>query len=155
MITFRPHHFLCTLGFAGKGYSPQFIRNFSRIAQQLRSKEGDSVKLQVVHKTDSICSACPLQQGALCKHQTRIEQLDAAHQQALGLKNGQVLTWGQAKQRIGQRVTLQRFERMCASCSWKPLGLCRNALKQLLSTTNSDGFRNDDSCEQPPKQKTS
>ncbi|MEM7403476.1 MAG: DUF1284 domain-containing protein [Myxococcota bacterium] len=133
MIPFRPHHFLCALGFAGKGYSPEFIRNFSHIAQQLRSPQGNQLKLKVVNKTDSICSACPLQRGSLCHHQPRINQLDTRHSHALSLKEGQVVTWGQAKQRICQHITPQRFDHICAPCSWRRLGLCKQALKQLLA----------------------
>ena len=34
MLEFRPHHFLCTLGFEGKGYSDEFVRNYYRYADQ-------------------------------------------------------------------------------------------------------------------------
>ena len=39
MLKFRPHHFLCTLGFQGKGYSPGFVANFQAIADRLRGPD--------------------------------------------------------------------------------------------------------------------
>ena len=38
MLSFRPHHFLCTLGFEGKGYSDAFTRNMAEIADALRAR---------------------------------------------------------------------------------------------------------------------
>lgn len=66
-ITFRPHHFLCTLGFQGKGYSPSFVENYTRHVEALHDNE--DVEIEVVEKGDTICSACPHQKkgGAMKK----------------------------------------------------------------------------------------
>ena len=56
-IKFRPHHFMCTLGFRGKGYSLGFVRNYKKIVQQLNDDE--ETQIEVVPFMDSTCSACP------------------------------------------------------------------------------------------------
>jgi hypothetical protein len=133
MLQFRPHHFLCTLGFEGKGYSDDFVRGFQTIADQLRTQgpQGDQVEIQVTSATDSICAPCPNRRGELCETQDKIAALDQAHASVLGLKPGQILNWGEAKRRIASRMTTQAFESSCAPCAWKKLGVCETALKKL------------------------
>jgi len=135
MLKFRPHHFLCTVGYQGKGYSPEFTRNYDQIASRLKdpASNGDSVLIEVVEKTDSICSPCPSRRGELCETQAKIDKLDGAHAKILSLKEGDVLSWGEAKARIARDFTEEAFESACAPCSWKPLGICKAALTELKS----------------------
>lgn len=137
MIYFRPHHFLCTLGFRGKGYSDAFVRNFSRIVQQLRSPEGASEKITVIFETDHICKPCPNRRSKLCVEQEKIEKLDQAHAHSLNLKEGDVLTWQEAKERINQRIDEETFDQICSGCSWKDLGFCREALRELKTQSST------------------
>jgi hypothetical protein len=133
-IRFRPHHFMCTLGFEGKGYSEEFTRNYGAIADRLRAPSdgsGDREPIEVVPATDSICVPCPNRQGELCATEAKIQSLDQGHASVLGLNAGQVLTWGEAKKRIAERMTDEDFDRVCAPCSWKPMGMCKNALERL------------------------
>ncbi|RYZ78407.1 MAG: DUF1284 domain-containing protein [Proteobacteria bacterium] len=58
-LKFRPHHFLCAVGFQGKGYSPEFVENFKTIKSVLDSTHGDQVMIEVIERTDSICAPCP------------------------------------------------------------------------------------------------
>lgn len=129
-ISFRPHHFLCTLCFQGKGYSPDFIRNYKVIAKQLR--QDDTVAITVTTEADSICTPCPRKRGLGCQTQTKIDNLDSAHAAVLGLVAGDSLTWGQAKQRIKERMTLADFHKTCESCSWKEYGVCETVLTEFL-----------------------
>jgi len=133
MLKFRPHHFLCTVGYQGKGYSPEFTQNYDEIARHLKAdgENGDAIAIEVVGKTDSICSPCPSRRGALCEMQAKIEKLDHAHATILSLKEGDVLSWGEAKERIATHFTDEAFESACAPCSWKPLGICKAALLEL------------------------
>ncbi len=132
-LRFRPHHFLCTVGFEGKGYSEAFVENYQRIATGLRnSPDGDATVIEVVSETtDSICAPCPNRRGDLCETETRIRALDAAHARILGLKAGDRLTWGEAKMRIREKMNLENFESACAPCSWKRAGICERALRAL------------------------
>jgi len=128
-LSFRPHHFLCTLGFQGKGYSPYFIDNYEDVASTLRHTP--DLPIQVVSTHDSICRACPHQKTTGCAQEDKIHLLDQAHSQILGLKIGDVLSWRQARVRLKQHMTLEAFHQACATCAWKPLGLCEHALQSL------------------------
>ncbi|MDO8953861.1 MAG: DUF1284 domain-containing protein [Gammaproteobacteria bacterium] len=132
-MKFRPHHFLCTLCFQGKGYSPEFVQNYQALADILRAEHGDETLIEVVAQTDHICSPCPHKREALCETQAKIVKLDTAHANALGLKTGEKLTWGQAKARIAQNIDLATFEKICEPCSWKASGMCREVLTNHLN----------------------
>lgn len=135
-INFRPHHFLCTLCFQGKGYSPTFVANYENIAAQL--KENPDSEISVVDRTDSICAPCPHRQGAQCATQDKISGLDQAHGDVLKIQPGEVLTWTAAKQRISAKLTLPEFHRICATCSWKSLGVCEQVLTDYLSNRHCE-----------------
>lgn len=131
-IRFRPHHFLCSVGFAGRGYSKRFASNMRQIVDgRLRSVGGDQVALQVVATADAICAPCPHRRGEGCTRQRRIDGLDQRHAQALELRAGDVLTWGEARRRIATLVKPNDLDRLCAGCQWLPLGLCKKAVAQL------------------------
>ena len=125
-MKFRPHHFFCTLGFQGKGYSPEFVENFSAIKSAL----SDDTKIKVVEFTDDICVPCPSRRNNMCVQQRKIETLDSRHKIALRLEYDQILTWGTAKKRLAQ-LTIQDHHRICDGCQWKELGVCAEALKEI------------------------
>lgn len=135
-IRFRPHHFLCTVGFEGKGYSESFVENYARIAQGLRgTPEGDAAVIEVVAGTDSICEPCPNRRGELCETETKIGSLDSAHARVLGIRAGDRLTWGEAKAKIRDRMTIEKFRTACAPCAWQRAGMCEKALTKLRETS--------------------
>lgn len=128
--TFRPHNFLCAYCFQGKGYSPAFISNLTEITEQLNSKEGDAITIEVVADTDSICSACPHKRGALCTSQEKVMRIDKAHATILELVPGDKITWGEAKKRIHEKMTLEKFHQACSGCEWKQYGICEAMLQK-------------------------
>jgi len=128
MLQFRPHHFMCALGFQGKGYSPEFVAHFHGIADQLKK---DEIQIQVVTGTDTICEVCPNLEGNQCNTEQKTRQLDQAHAGILGVETGQVLTWKAAKTLITENMTPVAFDAACGPCSWKSLGVCRSALVEL------------------------
>ena len=97
-VTFRPHHFLCSLGFQGKGYSDAFTANMSGIViDRLRAPGGDDTVIEVTGATDDICAPCPKRRDTLCTEQDKIAALDRRHARALGLFVGSTLTWGRSQ----------------------------------------------------------
>lgn len=131
-LRYRPHHFLCSLGFRGKGYSDVFTANMAHIVEdRLRAPGGDDVEIEVLGATDDICAPCPKRRGTLCTAQDKIATLDTRHARALGLFVGTRLTWGDAKQRIRANVPPGALSQLCAGCQWLELGLCETALKKL------------------------
>ncbi len=144
-LKFRPHHVLCNLGFQGKGYSDEFVSNFNKI--NTLTNDDNSVEIEIVEFTDDICAPCPHKRDSLCTKQGKIERLDQAHSKALGIKSGDVLTWSSAKNLIAQSITLEKFEEICAPCSWKELGICRKALEQLLEDRQRMGLEQMNKCD--------
>lgn len=132
-IKFRAHHFLCTLGFQGKGYSPEFVANFSEIAKRLNNIDGENIPIEVVAHTDDICKPCPHRCGLNCETQSKIDILDQAHAAVLDLKIGEVITWHEAKKLIAKNINVDIFQKICASCEWQKLGICETALRNLLT----------------------
>jgi hypothetical protein len=49
----------------------------------------------------------------------------------LGLKAGDRLTWGEAKERLKTKMTPELHHQACAPCGWRTLGVCESALRQL------------------------
>lgn len=127
-IRFRPHHFLCALCFQGKGYSPAFISNFHAIMSVLSAPDGDETPIHIVTTTDSICDPCPNRSADKCQTEAKIAVLDEAHANALAIKPNETITWGDAKQRIAEKITLPQFHQICATCQWKALGICERVL---------------------------
>ena len=131
-IRFRPHHFLCALGFQGRGYSDTFTANMADIVQgRLRAADGNDTPITVVGADDDICAPCPKRRGHLCASQEKISALDARHAAALGLHPGDHLTWGQAQTRIRANVPPGALDTLCKGCEWLSLGLCETALRKL------------------------
>jgi uncharacterized protein len=131
MIRFRPHHFLCALGFQGKGYSESFAANMAKIVDRLRGPGGGDVVLQVTMQADAICAPCPHKRGMGCQKSTKISALDTRHAAALGLTNGDDLTWADAQARIRAQVAPGDLASLCAGCAWLELGVCEDALARL------------------------
>jgi len=131
-LKYRPHHFLCSLGYQGNGYSDGFTANMSRIVvDTLRAEGGDEQVVEVVGLADDICTPCPKRRDQLCTEQEKIATLDARHARALGLFVGTTLTWAEAKRRIVKRVPPGSLKTLCKGCQWLELGLCEQALSEL------------------------
>jgi hypothetical protein len=125
-LKFRPHHFLCTLGFQGRGYNDAFVANYVAIKDSLT----DDTLIEVAPHTDSICTPCPHARDLLCATQEKITGLDNRHHAAMGFTPGLQLTWGEAKEKM-KKLTVQEFHTACEGCSWKALGVCEKALIEL------------------------
>lgn len=131
-LRYRPHHFLCSLGYEGKGYSDHFTANMTAIVMgRLRARYGEGVIIEVVDRTDDICAPCPMRQEDLCSDQPKIAALDARHAAALGLEVGEKLTWGEALKRMRRRIHPDKLDEICTGCQWLELGVCKAALTRL------------------------
>jgi len=130
-FAFRPHHFLCSLGYEGLGYSPEFVENYDKIITRIRNDE--TTKLEVVSGLDAICKSCPSKEANInaCVSEKKISELDHAHSKILGLRTGEILTWREAKNRIKHSFSIEDFHKACEPCEWKTLGICEKALRAL------------------------
>ncbi len=130
-VKLRAHHLMCVHGFQGKGYSPDYVKNFWSICGTLG--EADA-RVEVVDGADEICAPCPNNDSGTCKpaglsDEPRIRALDAAYESTLEVKPGDEMSFDELKKRIAENVTDQAFEKNCAPCSWKRFGYCKSALE--------------------------
>ena len=134
MLRFRPHHFLCSLGYQGKGYSTQFTANMDDIVfGQLRASPGEDTLIEVVVISDDICTPCPHRREEKCDKPDKIAELDRRHAARLGLQAGQVIGWHEARERIRKRVAPQDLDIICEGCEWLEAGMCKQAVAKLRS----------------------
>ena len=71
-VRLRPHHLLCMLAYAGKGYTPAFTENYDRVMARLSVGED----ILVVAGPDDICAALLCEPDCHC-HNASILQRDA------------------------------------------------------------------------------
>lgn len=122
---------MCTLGFRGMGYSPDFVENFKEIKSQIT--ESPETVIQIQSRTDHICTPCPHNVGhGKCTKQKKIESLDERHMKALELHDGITLTWSEALKRIKTHMTIEKFHESCEGCEWKSYGVCEEELRKLI-----------------------
>ena len=133
-ITFRPHHFLCSLGYQGNGYDDEFTANMDKVVTAgLHQPGGDDTVITVVRQADAICAPCPHRRGQGCASQDKIDGLDQRHADRLHLKDGEDLTWGAAKDRIAAHVQSGDLAVLCQGCQWLEFGVCEEALARLIA----------------------
>ena len=135
-VRLRHHHVLCSLGFEGKGYDSAFIANMANIVfGQLMAPGGENSQVHITLEADSFCAPCPHRIGLGCASQHDIARLDAAHSQALDLRAGDTLSWGECVERVRARITPDDLDDICEGCQWLPLGMCKTAVAELLAQT--------------------
>lgn len=136
-IELRPHHLMCVHGFRGKGYSPEYVANFWKIFDRLKSDDSEFV--EVIQGPDDICRPCPNNFEGKCTpsgiiDEPRIRSLDDAFQKSLSVQIGEKISWNEVKTRIVENISDEVFEKNCAPCAWKKLGYCKEALEDLRKT---------------------
>jgi hypothetical protein len=124
-LPMRAHHLLCTLGFAGLGYSRAFAANMAAIIATL-DRHPETV-IAVVDTPDGICAAFPPELPTHCRD-TSVISRDRAVLGAMGLQAGSTPTWGQARQAVARAFAPDDLQQLCASCPWLPLGHCAAGL---------------------------
>lgn len=121
-VRLRPHHLLCLLTYAGKGYSPAFVENFDRITARIAA--GDPILL--VEGPDDVCAPCAADAAAHC-HGESVRARDAAAGAALAghmgdLSPGQTLRLdGALLNRLRTAFASGTIRGACAGCEWSQL----------------------------------
>jgi len=131
-VKIRGHNLLCIQGFVGKGYSPEFVANMTRVVGAL----GDAAQVTVVADPDVLCEACPnLGAGGCGLHGEGTEQFIAAQDSdvmgRLGIGAGETAYWGEILERIREHVAPGDLDSICGNCPWLPLGHCKDGLRRL------------------------
>jgi len=134
MMSLRPHHILCAIGFEGEGYDDAHAANMSHVvSNRLRAPRGASERVIITGHADTICAPCPKRRGMGCEDQARIDRTDAAHAGALGVAAGQIYGWGDLVDRVTERIRPEDLDRICLGCRWLEAGFCKDALRALLA----------------------
>lgn len=117
----RGHHLFCTALFSGHGYNEAFTEAMGVILRSLRAGE----PMELTSGPDCVCAACPhlLEEGGCALGTEDVCRRDCRALEALDLKAGDTLTWGQAQEKLGG-LTEQTFQSVCGSCRWQREGLC-------------------------------
>ena len=118
----RAHHFLCLTTFAGKGYSPDFSANLSRVFGA--AQRGELSRLRATSKADLICGACPhLEDGSAadgCAFSASIAARDRRMLRALGWRENQEVDFAAAMDIIHERHR-ELMRQVCRGCDWEAL----------------------------------
>ncbi|AVW90619.1 DUF1284 domain-containing protein [Celeribacter baekdonensis] len=123
MIHLRPHHLLCLLTYAGKGYSADFVQNYDRIAARLSAGE----EIEIVDGPDDICAPLLTEDAPHCRRDSVVER-DALAARDVGALLGLEITLGVRLGIDAARLTRLRagFARgesrlACLGCDWADL----------------------------------
>ena len=123
----RPHHLLCTQGYEGKGYDENFVRRMTDYVTRMREEAG--FRVQITLHPDDICSACPnLADSEHCTSDDKVSAFDRKVMHFFGLQEGKVYNYQKLIRFIDDRMTEERLDSICGTCSWYPVSLCRKRI---------------------------
>jgi uncharacterized protein len=123
-IRLRPHHLLCMLTYAGKGYSPEFISNFDRIASLIAS--GDQ-NIEIVFTPDDICAPLMTDPACHCQNSSIAERDRLAAQSLSDLlhqpihQNARIFLSRETLDRMRNAFAAGTIRKSCQGCQWSPI----------------------------------
>ena len=139
MIRLRPHHLLCLLTYAGKGYSPAFVVNFDALAARLSNAPQ---WIEVVCGPDAICEPLLAGEDHHCTGASVAER-DRLATEDLSSLLGQTIAPGTRFELTPARIGQMRaafagegsggIRRACSGCPWQ--GLCDEIAAQDFAQT--------------------
>ncbi|MTH97999.1 DUF1284 domain-containing protein [Roseibium sp. RKSG952] len=122
-IRLRAHHLLCMLTYAGKGYSPAFVANYTRIVRRLSQGE----KAVLVSGPDDICapelgtSACHCLNDSV-RERDRLARHDIEEQLRRRIEPGPRFTLAAADiSHLREAFADGQIRTACAGCEWHEL----------------------------------
>ncbi len=131
-VLLRGHNLLCIQGFVGKGYSPEFVANMTRVIGAL----GPDTPVTVSATPDVLCAACPNLADSGCALHGEGSEAGIASQDRdvmgrLGIAEGETIEWGAIVTRIAASIVPDDLDSICGSCPWLPLGVCKSGIAAL------------------------
>jgi uncharacterized protein len=144
----RPHHLLCMLSFASRGYSAAFIKNFEEVVQRVST---GNETIEIVDGPDDVCAPLLTELDSHCnsasitvRDRYAAEALSDLLRQPVQAKE-QVLLDQECLHAMRQAFAEGRIRRACVGCQWTPFcdAIARNSFKetQLLNEGTEDGSR--------------
>ncbi|MCJ8140692.1 DUF1284 domain-containing protein [Falsirhodobacter halotolerans] len=122
-LRLRAHHLLCLLTYVGRGYTPDFVANYDRIAARLA--QGEDIVL--VDGPDDICAPLlngpsPHCHGDSVRARDRRAAADTGHLLGQRLDTGTRITLDAARlAALRQGFADGRLRAACAGCAWTDL----------------------------------
>jgi hypothetical protein len=128
----RAHNLLCIQGFVGKGYSPEFVANMTRVVEGLAPDAG----VTVLDEPDALCAACPSLADDGCTLHGPGTERGIVHQdrdvlRRLRLEAGARVTWREVLARIAKSIEPDDLDDICGACPWLELGTCKAGIERL------------------------
>ena len=140
-VRLRPHHLLCVLTYVGRGYTPPFTANMTRIAGRLVAGES----IEIVEGPDSICGPLLDAPNAHC-HRASVTARDRAAaadlNDLLGLQTraGARFVLGcDLLDRMRKAFASNQIRSACGGCEW--VDLCGSIAANGFKGTHLTGNR--------------
>ena len=139
----RPHHLLCMLTFASKGYTPAFVKNFEEVVRRLATA---NETVEIVEGPDDVCDPLLGEPDSHC-HNANIAVRDRHASEALSdllrrpiQTKEQVLLDQETLDIMREAFAVGSIRRACVGCQWVPLcdAIAQNGFTgtQLLNEGN-------------------
>jgi uncharacterized protein len=127
----RPHHLLCMLTFAGKGYTAAFVSNFEEVVRRIST---GSESIEIVEGPDDVCAPLLAESDCHCNSASVAgSDRDAADALSHLLRRPvqakeQVLLDRGTLDILREAFAAGTIRRACIGCQWAPLcdGIAQN-----------------------------
>ncbi len=133
-MVLRGHHLLCVQGFQGMGYSPGFVKEFSKIVEKIRDEEKD-FSVQVIAGLDDACQHCPNKGENKCEADMGSNEhvliMDLRVISHLGLIEGAAYPKSYLLELIAKEITPDDLDHLCSNCSWLKFNVCKEGIAKL------------------------
>jgi hypothetical protein len=144
-IRLRPHHLLCMLTFAGKGYTPEFVRHFESVVSRIATGQEP---IEIVEGPDEICSSLLAQADCHC-HNASVKLRDQQAAEAIGdllqrsIRAGeQFVPDANLVQTLRTAFATGTIRQACSGCQWKNLcdGIAQAGFSESRLKTDYSDF---------------
>ncbi len=131
-VRLRPHHLLCLVTYAGKGYTPAFTENFDLIVERLRGGEA----IAIVEGPDDICQPWLGEPDAHCRRDSVALRDEKAAQDLGTLLGADIHTVSALPDLATLRAAFAKSvtRQACAGCEW--FDLCSDIAAGGYRATN-------------------
>ena len=118
-IRIRAHHLLCIQGFQGYGYTKDFVLHMERVNSFLKSNF--HYNLQIVVKSDELCSQCPHDVDGRCIKGSvdGINEFDRLVVEKANLNLKHIYTVSEAFITVNKNLNRDHIVSLCSGCSWQ------------------------------------
>ena len=116
--------------FIGKGYSKEFVQNFSSIINYIKSNPTQNC-ISLVNYCDDICKYCPNKlSNNQCKNETFIKYLDNSYKTICNIDYNIKYSLNEIDTVIKNNLTINKFKTVCCNCQW--FGICFKLIKNII-----------------------